>query len=88
MGYKQMDKNLTFTDLSLFNSMEYNRSIKRMEKINAIINWPRIESLLLTHYAIGKRAAGADAYPPLLLLNCLLIILPSAGFVTDCRKKP
>ena len=73
MGYKQMDNNLTFTDLSLFNSMEHNRSIKRMEKINAIINWPRIESLLLTHYAVGKSAEGADAYPPLLLLKCFLI---------------
>ena len=73
MGYKQMDNNLTFTDLSLFNSMEHNRSIKRMEKINAIINWPRIESLLLKHYAVGKSAEGADAYPPLLLLKCFLI---------------
>jgi IS5 family transposase len=73
MGYKQMDNNLTFTDLSLFNSMEHNRSIKRMEKINAIINWPRIESLLLSHYAVGKSAEGADAYPPLLLLKCFLI---------------
>jgi len=73
MGYKQMDKNLTFTDLSLFNSMEHNRSIKRMEKINAIINWPRIESLLLKHYDVGKSAEGADAYPPLLLLKCFLI---------------
>jgi IS5 family transposase len=44
-----------------------------MEKINAIINWPRIESLLLTHYAVGKSAEGADAYPPLLLLKCFLI---------------
>jgi IS5 family transposase len=73
MGYKQMDNNFSFTDLSLFNSMEHNRSIKRMEKINAIINWPRIESLLLTHYAVGKSAEGADAYPPLLLLKCFLI---------------
>ena len=73
MGYKQMDNNLTFTDLSLFNSMEHNRSIKRMEKINAIINWPRIESLLLKHYTVGKSAEGADAYPPLLLLKCFLI---------------
>jgi IS5 family transposase len=73
MGYKQLDNNFSFTDLSLFNSMEHNRSIKRMEKINAIINWPRIESLLLTHYAVGKSAEGADAYPPLLLLKCFLI---------------
>ena len=73
MGYKQMDNNLTFTDLSLFNSMEHNRSIKRMEKINAIINWPRIERLLLSHYTVGKSSEGADAYPPLLLLKCFLI---------------
>ena len=73
MGYKQMDNNFSFTDLSLFNSMEHNRSIKRMEKINAIINWSRIESLLLKHYTVGKSAEGADAYPPLLLLKCFLI---------------
>jgi IS5 family transposase len=73
MGYKQMDNNLTFTDLSLFNSMEHNRSIKRMEKIDAVINWPRIESLLLKHYPVGKSTEGADAYPPLLLLKCFLI---------------
>jgi IS5 family transposase len=73
MGYKQLDNNFSFTDLSLFNSMEHNRSIKRMEKINAIINWPRIESLLLKHYTVGKSAEGADAYPPLLLLKCFLI---------------
>ena len=73
MGYKQMDNNFTFTDLSLFNSMEHNRAINRMEKIDAIINWPRIESLLLKHYTVGKSAEGADAYPPLLLLKCILI---------------
>ena len=73
MGYKQMENNFTFTDLSLFNSMEHNRSIKRMEKIDAIINWSRIECLLLKHYTVGKSAEGADAYPPLLLLKCFLI---------------
>jgi len=73
MGYKQMDNNFTFTDLSLFNSMEHNRAIIRMEKIDAIINWSRIESLLLKHYPVGKSFEGADAYPPLLLLKCFLI---------------
>ena len=53
--------------------MEHNRAINRMEKIDAIINWPRIESLLLKHYTVGKSAEGADAYPPLLLLKCILI---------------
>ena len=68
-----MDNNFSFTDLSLVNSVERNRSVSRMERINAIINWPRIESLLLKHYDVGKSAEGADAYPPLLLLKCFLI---------------
>jgi len=73
MGYKQMDNNFSFTDLSLADSMEKNRSLSRMEKINAIINWSSIEKLLLKYYAVGKKLEGADAYPPLLLLKCLLI---------------
>ena len=73
MGYKQLDNNFSFTDLSLADSMEKNRSVSRMEKINAIINWASIEELLLKHYSVGKNVEGADAYPPLLLLKCLLI---------------
>jgi len=73
MSYKQMDNNFSFTDLSLADSMEHNRSVSRMEKINAILNWSSVESLLLKHYAIGKNVEGAAAYPPLLLLKCLLL---------------
>ncbi len=68
-----MDKNIYFTDLSLADSLERNHSVSRMEKINTIINWSSIEKLLLKYYAIGKKSEGADAYPPLLLLKCLLI---------------
>ena len=73
MGYKQMDDNFSFTDLSLVNSMERNRSVSRMERINAIINWARIGRLLLIHYIVDKSTEGADAYPPLLLFKCFLI---------------
>ena len=73
MSYKQMDNNFSFTDLSLTDSMEHNRSISRMEKINAIINWSSVENLLLKHYAVGKSVEGTSAYPPLLLLKCFLI---------------
>ena len=73
MSYKQMDNIFTFTDLSLADSMERNRAVSRIEKINAIINWSSIENLLLKHYSIGKKVEGAAAYPPLLLLKCLLI---------------
>jgi hypothetical protein len=44
MGYKQMDNNFSFADLSLSRSMEHNRAINRMGKIDAIINWSPIES--------------------------------------------
>lgn len=73
MSYKQMDNNFSFADLSLFDSMEHNRAIKRMEKIDAIINWSPIETLLSKHYTVGKNTEGAGAYPPLLLLKCFLI---------------
>jgi hypothetical protein len=43
MGYKQMDSDFARTDLSLADSMEKNRSLSGMGKINAIINWPSIE---------------------------------------------
>jgi hypothetical protein len=53
--------------------MERNRSVSRMERINAIINWARIGRLLLIHYIVDKSTEGADAYPPLLLFKYFLI---------------
>ncbi len=73
MSYKKMDNNFSFTDLSLADSMEHNRSVARMEKINSIINWTSIESLLAKHYTVGQSVEGTSAYPPLLLIKCLLI---------------
>jgi IS5 family transposase len=68
-----MDNNFSFTDLSLADSMEHNRSISRMEKINAIINWASVENLLLKYYTVWKSVEGTSTYPPLLLLKCFLI---------------
>jgi IS5 family transposase len=73
MGFKNMKTNFTFADISLFNSMEKNRAIKRMEHFNATVDWSRIESLLLRNYPVGKSFEGNDAYPPLLLMKCLLL---------------
>ena len=73
MGFKKMKTNLTFTDLSLFSSTEKNRAIKRMEQINAIVNWSRIDNLLMKNYPVGKSAEGNEAYPPLILMKCLLL---------------
>jgi hypothetical protein len=46
MGFKKMETNFSFADVYLFSSLEPNRAIKRMEQINAIVDWSRIESLL------------------------------------------
>ena len=73
MGFKKMQPNFTFTDISLIPSMEKNRAIKRMEQINAIIDWSRIEKLLLRSYPVGKGSRGSEAYPPILLMKCLLL---------------
>jgi len=73
MGFKNMKTNFTFADISLFNSMEKNRAIKRMQQINATVDWSRIENLLMRNYPVGKSFEGNDAYPPLILMKCLLL---------------
>ena len=73
MGYKQMDRNMTFAEVDLMTSMEHNRSLKMMEKINQIIDWSEIEAVLLKHYAVGTTIEGADAYPPVMLLKAFLL---------------
>jgi transposase, IS5 family len=73
MGFKKMKTNFTFADMFLFSSMEKNPAIKRMEQINAIVDWSRIENMLMRNYPVGKSAHGNDAYPPLILMKCLLL---------------
>lgn len=72
MSFKKMS-HLSFADITLFKSLDRNRAIQRMEKINNIVNWARIESLVLRDYPVGKSSEGNDAYHPLLLLKCLLL---------------
>ena len=62
MGYKQIDWNMTFAQVDLMTSMEHNRSLKMMEKINEAIDWSKIEAILLKHYTVGTTIEGADAY--------------------------
>ncbi len=92
MCYKQMYKNPFFTDFFLFDSMEHNRSIKRMGQINAIIDWSRIEVLLINNYAVGNICEGAEAYMPLILMKCLLFqqwfqIEPDPGLETQTNDR-
>ena len=73
MGYKQIGKNLSFADLAVSKSLEHNRSLKMMDKINKVVKWKNIEALLLEHYEVGTSKEGANAYPPLMLLKSMLL---------------
>jgi len=73
MGFKKMDNSLDFADLALASSLKNNRSRKLMQKIEASIDWSRVESILMLHYTVGTSGEGADAYPPLLLFKSMLL---------------
>jgi hypothetical protein len=73
MGFKKMDSTLGFADLALASSLEHNRSIKLMEKLNKSIDWIKIDAILMAHYTVGTSGEGADAYPPLMLFKCMLL---------------
>jgi len=74
MGFKKMDQSLSFADLALASSLKHNRSLKTMEKLNKSIDWNRVGDILMSHYSVGLSSEGADAYPPLLLFKCLLLL--------------
>jgi len=73
MGYKRIGKRISFADIAVKKSLEHNRSVKMMERINKTVTWENIEALLLEGYDVGKSTEGADAYSPLMLLKCLLL---------------
>ncbi|MEN6373603.1 MAG: hypothetical protein ABFD75_02330 [Smithella sp.] len=52
MGYKRIDQNMTFAEVSLLKSMEHNRSLKRREEINQVIDWSEVEEILTSHYTV------------------------------------
>ena len=73
MSFKKIDTNLTFADIALSNTRDRNMAIKRMKEINAAVDWKPIEEILIRNYPVGKSSEGNEAYPPLILLKCLLI---------------
>lgn len=73
MGYKELGKEMSFADLAIFKSLEHNRSVKMVERINEVVKWNNIEALLMEYYEVGKSVEGADAYSPLMLSKCMLL---------------
>ena len=73
MGFKKIDRKIGFAELALSSSMEKNRSLQTLEQMNKVINWTKIEKIMMMYYKIGTSNEGADAYPPLMLFKCLLL---------------
>ena len=73
MGFKKIDQRRGFAELALLSSMERNRSLQTLEKMDKAISWKRIEKALMRHYPTGLSKEGADAYPPIMLFKCLLL---------------
>jgi transposase, IS5 family len=73
LGYKKPDASPSFADLALESTLKRNRSLKHMLDINTAIDWSRVENLLFGFYTVGTSSQGVDAYPPLLLLKCILL---------------
>jgi IS5 family transposase len=73
MAYKKWNQNISFADVALSGSLEKNRSLRTMERINRVINWSKVEERLMDYYLVGRQEEGADAYPPLMLLKGLLL---------------
>ena len=72
-GIKKINESFTFADLAMKETLEHNRSLQNIEKLEKSIQWTRIESILMSHYKTGTSSEGADAFPPLLLFKCLLL---------------
>ena len=71
IGYKRMDKSLGFADLVHEIFLRHNLSPKLMQKLDAAIDWLRVEQILMAHYTVGISGEEADAYhPPLLFFKC------------------
>lgn len=73
MGYKKVDKSISLAVVGLLRSIEHNRGVKMMELINGVANSQTIEAPFRECYPVGLSHERADAYPPLMVLHCLLL---------------
>ncbi len=60
MGYKKMNKSISFADLALASSLGHNRSLRNMERMDKAIDWSGVETISLSYYTFGTSSEGAD----------------------------
>jgi len=53
--------------------MEHNRSGEMMERINTVVGWENRAALLREYYPTGQSHEGADRYPPVMVLNGMVL---------------
>jgi len=88
MGFKKRKKELSFAEFTLKSSMNKNRCLARLSKINRSLDWDMIEEILIQNYKTGKSNKGAGAYSPLLLFKCFLLqkwFRISSDFELECQ---
>ncbi|UCG66013.1 MAG: transposase, partial [Deltaproteobacteria bacterium] len=73
MGYKKIDKAISFAEVALLRSIEHNRSVEMMDRGPTVVDLKNRAALLREYYPIGQSHEGADAYHPLMLLKCMVL---------------
>ena len=73
MGFKKASRDISFAEFILKSSINKNRCLEQLLKINNSLDWCTVEEILMKHYDTGRSNKGAGAYPPLLLCKCLLL---------------
>ncbi len=58
MAYKKIDQYFSFADIAVQNNADKNRSLIFLQKVNTVIDWHPIETLLIKHYEPGKTNRG------------------------------
>ncbi len=46
---------MTFAEVTLGKAMQNNRSLKRLGKIDEVINWDRVNGILMSHYKADRK---------------------------------
>ena len=57
MGFKKIDRKIGFAELALSSSMEKNRSLETLQQMNKVIDWTKIEKIMMKYYKIGESFA-------------------------------
>lgn len=73
MTFKSDNQTLSFSDLELSQTNVRNNTLQHLQILDQCIHWEPIESVLKEIYPVGKKKTGPQAYPPLMLLKCLLL---------------